>query len=634
MADPALELGDDPDATLGLDPVSADAATNVRCFADYELLEEIARGGMGVVYKARQISLNRPVALKMILSGQFASTQDVQRFQAEAEAAANLDHPNILPIYEVGEYDGQRYFSMKLVPGGSLARQVSRLINDPRSAARLLAKVCRAVHFSHQRGILHRDLKPANVLMDVYGTPYVTDFGLAKVEKSDSGLTQSGTIIGTPSYMAPEQAQASKQLTTAADVYSLGAILYECLTGRPPFRAATVFDTVRQTLEHEPEHPRALNPKADRDLAAVALKCLTKDPDHRYGSAAELADDLDRWMTGESTVARPPTLAGQAWRWIRRNAVAAISIVLLGLVTGLMPILSIFAMAGEEKSDFLYAPDMSIVNPLRWFHLVGSNEIARWSTLSATVALIFGMGWFVRLAARPRNTRAAMLSGALAGLVASLTAYSFMSAFATLSGKDLVHSKLWLHPVNNKNTLELSDHNEEIEYLEQYLPPEDRLSGPQANWTKLIVLHQSALNTNLLLVALVSGWVMLFVVLTIFLGQTLHSTWAVDYVAGSSRGFWSRVICYFELNLPVLASLIWCSYVMVATFNATLGRAGYRNAWSLEQLSFALGILLVTLTHAGVIRRWHPLARVCLYATWCGMAVAVFALAGSVAAGS
>lgn len=293
-------------------------------FGEYVLGDEIARGGMGVVYRARHAKLNRAVALKMILSGRLASDELVKRFYSEAEAAARLDHSGIVPVYEVGQIGDQHFFSMALVTGGSLAARVKEGPLMPRMAADLLQTIASAVQYAHEHGVIHRDLKPANILLDLDGQPKVTDFGLAKLTDQESGLSSTGDVVGTPSYMAPEQAAGKiHEVGPLADVYSLGAILYCLLTGRPPFQAASLLETLRQVKEVDPVAPRLLNPDIPRDLETIGLKCLQKQPAQRYQSARELADDLSRFLRGEPIQARPVGTTERAWRWCRRNPVAA-----------------------------------------------------------------------------------------------------------------------------------------------------------------------------------------------------------------------------------------------------------------------------------------------------------------------
>ena len=293
----------------------------------------IARGGMGVIYRARHLSLNRIVALKMMRPGLVASDAEVRRFRAEAEAIASLQHPNIVAIHEVGECEGQLYFSMDYIEGQSLAALVRDHPLPAETAARHVKTAAEAIHYAHRQGFLHRDLKPSNILIDEANQPRITDFGLAKRMDSDSRLTITGAVLGTPSYMSPEQAAGkSDQVGPASEVYSLGAILYELLTRRPPFQAATPLDTVLLVLNSEPVSPRLLAPRLNRDLETISLKCLEKERRRRYQSAQELADDLDRYLNGKPILARPINRVNRAWRWCRRNpwpAVATASLVLL-----------------------------------------------------------------------------------------------------------------------------------------------------------------------------------------------------------------------------------------------------------------------------------------------------------------
>ena len=353
-----LRLSNDPNRTTDqVSPPSANATglaglPRVRYFGDYELLEVIARGGMGVVYKARQVSLNRLVALKMILKGELAGERDVARFRAEAEAAANLDHAHIVPIYEVGEHEGQQYYAMRNVEGTSLNRHPRA---DVRKEAELVATIARAVHYAHQHGILHRDVKPSNILVDSAGTPFVTDFGLAKRVDADRSLTESGALVGTPRYMAPEQAAGRRDLTVAADVYSLGVVLYERLTGRPPFDGESALEILRRVREAEPRRPTSIIQGLNRDLETICLKCLEKEPAKRYGSAETLADDLDRWLRGEPILARPVGQVERVWRWSRRNQTASILLatVVLALLTGTIVswTFAVRAAAGTERAE-------------------------------------------------------------------------------------------------------------------------------------------------------------------------------------------------------------------------------------------------------------------------------------------
>jgi tetratricopeptide (TPR) repeat protein/tRNA A-37 threonylcarbamoyl transferase component Bud32 len=307
--------------------------TEVRCFGDYELLTELGRGGMGIVYKARQISLNRLVALKMLKSDVLASEDELRRFQNEAEAVALLDHRQIVPILEIGEQEGCRYFSMKLISGSSLDHKLAEYTRDPRAAAALVASAAGAVHHAHQRGILHRDLKPANILLDEGGLPHVTDFGLAKRIEGDSELTQTGAIMGTPSYMSPEQASGRRgAVTTASDVYGLGAVFYALLTGRAPFAGDSVVDTIQKVREFALEPVSKHNPRTPADLEVICMKCLHKEPARRYESAQALGEDLERYLRGEPIKARPISLWERGAKWVRRRPLAAASWMLAALL--------------------------------------------------------------------------------------------------------------------------------------------------------------------------------------------------------------------------------------------------------------------------------------------------------------
>ena len=339
-------------------------------FGDYELLEEIGRGGQGIVYRAHQKSLNRTVALKVIGLGPWTTEAHLKRFRWEAEAAASLDHPSIVPIYEVGERDGQCYFSMKLVEGGQLDEVVRREPMSIRQSAELIAKVARTVHYAHEHGILHRDIKPGNILLDKNGEPHLTDFGLARLVEAESTVTGTLEVLGTPSYMAPEQAAGgTTKVSKATDVYGLGAVLYQLLTGHPPFAGGTTYETIKLLLESEPRQPRLLNPKIDRDLSTICLRCLEKDPKRRYSSALALAEDLEHWLKHEPILARHTGIFIRGRKWMRRNptsALLAASLIALAATAGWI----------VWKTEFIRQPLTSGVAVLPFENLSGDPDNA------------------------------------------------------------------------------------------------------------------------------------------------------------------------------------------------------------------------------------------------------------------
>ncbi|MDX1926984.1 MAG: serine/threonine-protein kinase [Pirellulaceae bacterium] len=387
-------------------------------FGEYELLGEIARGGMGVVFKARHKRLNRLAAIKMIRSGKLSSREDIQRFYIEANAAAQLDHPGIVPIYEIGEHEGQPFFAMKFIEGGSLAQHIEKLRSNKHKLVEFVAKIAEAVHHAHQRGILHRDIKPANIMLDEAENPLLTDLGLAKNTANDSNLTQTGVLVGTPSYMPPEQAESGSSLTTAVDIYSTGAILYELLTGKPPHTGTSPVETILRVLNDPIRPPRSLDKSIEPDLELICMKCLERDPQARYSSAASLAADLRNWLDGEPISVKPPTLFAQIANRMRRNQglVYAILVALTGSVLSLPLMLSLLTLwSGQDLYAQTEADPLPTLYKLSW--------IPTWISVGASVITLLTwpmLGLMVVLVTRPKELAQAALNGMVVGSVCGL----------------------------------------------------------------------------------------------------------------------------------------------------------------------------------------------------------------------
>ena len=459
----------DPSVTLGHCPTAPGTASPTECCSfpapcepctptmpGYEIISELGRGGMGVVYKARQLGLNRLVAIKMILHGAHASSEERMRFRIEGEAIARLRHPNIVQVYQIGEHEDLPFFSLEFCGDGSLADRLSKGPLSPREAAGLVVTLARAVHAAHQQGIIHRDLKPGNILFTGGGgqeavvpdasiagdatrfltfaeaattTLKITDFGLAK-RLDEAGQTQSGSILGTPSYMAPEQAAGQAiAVTTLADVYALGAILYECLTGQTPFRGATALDTIRAVLEESPLSPSTVRPGLDRGLELICLRCLEKDPARRYNSAGALADDLRRWLAGEPLSVRAPSLFLLVRSWVRQNFGSAGWTVIIGLVCGLVVGLSMWLILIQPSMAQISRAYTVMPNQPRPWLVFSWNPPAWLIQLASLLSLIVAasLGLWTALLVRPRHSQADLAAGGVTGLVAGIVL--FMTSF-------------------------------------------------------------------------------------------------------------------------------------------------------------------------------------------------------------
>ena len=431
-------------------------------FGEYELLGEIARGGMGVVFKARHKRLNRIAAIKMIRSGKLSSPEDIQRFYVEANAAAQLDHPGIVPIYEIGEHEGQPFFAMKFIEGGSLAQHIDKLRSSRTKLVAFVAKIAEAVHHAHQRGILHRDIKPANIMLDEAENPLLTDLGLAKNTASKSDLTQTGALVGTPSYMPPEQAESVSTLTTAADIYSTGAILYELLTGQPPHTGTSPVETILRVLNDPIKPPRSLDKSIEPELELICMKCLERDPQARYNSAAALAADLRNWLEGEPISVKPPTLLAQMAVRMRRNQglVYAILVALTGSILSLPLMLSLLTMwSGQD----LYANTQE--DPLPALYKL--SAIPTWISAGASfITLLMWpmLGLLVVLVTRPKSLAQAAFSGMVVGSVCGLLFflaigwYPISRSSIITSGSELraLSEGFWLTDTAQKAKLEAS----------------------------------------------------------------------------------------------------------------------------------------------------------------------------------
>jgi serine/threonine protein kinase len=601
-----------PAASPSAAPLTAGAG---RAIPGYEVLGELGRGGMGVVYKARQVGLGRLTAVKVILSGGHSGEQDLARFRQEAETLGRLKHPNIVQIYEVGEHDGLPFFSLEYCPGGSLDSRLNGSPLPPSEAAGLVATLARAMHAAHQAGIIHRDLKPANVLLDEDGTPRITDFGLAKRVEDGGGLTQSGVVMGTPSYMAPEQAGGHSGLvTTAADVYALGAILYECLTGRPPFRAATPLDTILQVLQREPEPPSSLRPGIDRRLELICLKCLSRKPSDRYASADALAADLEHWRAGEPVSVQPPALTALLRLWLRQNFGAAGWTVVVGLGHGVILSLLTWLVLIQPALKNLEPSYRRVTGDAPW--LVAAWAAPPWLAVPLDLLGILAIGLSGLVTARlvrPRNRQADVAAGLVSGAVAGVVFFTL--CFGWVAG--LLRLEPSLKDVRLLSTAAWDDHegagrppasSARSRMLEKYPGLRDVPARERGR-----VMHEKV-TCDLWTGIPVAIWSGMFMSVGICVVVGVFGTALGGRLLRERGGVWKALLPYLEGVVPA-ALLCWWLAILVTPW-VLGGRLGLP-IWYIPLIIGVLG-----LTVMGVLRGWHWAARMPLHAAWIALQVA------------
>lgn len=558
-------------------------------FDEYELIEEIARGGMGVVYKARHRQLNRVVALKMILSGQLASADDVERFHREAAAAANLDHPGIVPIYEIGQCDGRHFFSMKLIEGGSLSQQLASIARDQRSVVSLIEKIARAVHYAHQRGVLHRDLKPGNILLNESGDPLITDFGLAKQVEGDSHLTQSGAIVGTPAYMPPEQAAAEKDITTAADIYSIGAILYQALCGKTPHQAQSPFEMLMQVLKADIVSPREVDRKIDRDLDLVCMKCLQRDPNLRYTSAGALADDLNQWIEGKPVSVKPPSIASVVTTVFYNNIRSVVGAAVIGASAGLF--LGLGALFRGAARNFgpskdldlqeLYDAMPSIERTDLWFTNV-PEHICTAITMSAPVILIL-LGLVLVILTRPKTRQQAITISLVAGLLMTITSFAFSIGIISMWAMSDTTLSQDIEAMAQSSLLEGDKRMAAVEdILARYPDLKTKNSADRATFFGGMV------SANLCMMVPKALWCGLLVSTLICLIPCIAGSLQAFHLLRRDGRLFRILIPYLEVLLLMLIILFYCVFEVSFFFNLATAQEASPSQFFWQRLPFWL----------------------------------------------